>query len=453
MKESMGIDRKATLSVCLIVKNEERFLQDCLQSVRDVADQIVVLDTGSTDRTVQIAREHHAEVHSFKWCNDFAAARNASIQPATGDWVLWIDADERLMPASIAYLKDLDANEVAPVIGQVQINNKSNDDADVHISTAFRLFRNHKGISFYGIIHEQLTALNLQKVKTLRTKVQIEHLGYALEDDVTSQKLLRNGLLLEKQIKNQPNNAYAHFTLAQNYNLLKEPTKAIIHFEKAYALKQFKKELTATLLNVWSESCLQLGQTNRALDLAKRSVSLEKKQVGGHYLLYKIYKNSKDISRSLKAIQNMREGESYINDHGWQIGTDVLLGNEKLNFAQAELEAFAGNWPEATRLYGNLITARPEDIALKAVAGKMFLMGGKFAEAEGLLTTALQQDSSRLDILELLGILYIKTSYFDRAINIYEALHVQAPDNQQVSRRLAGLYVKTGAEDKAAMLL
>ena len=107
-------NRKPRLSVCMIVKNEERFLGQCLASVKDIADELIVIDTGSTDRTVEIAREHGAQVGHFEWCNDFAAARNASIAPATGDWILFLDADEELSPAEKQNLPALlDSDNVA----------------------------------------------------------------------------------------------------------------------------------------------------------------------------------------------------------------------------------------------------------------------------------------------------------------------------------------------------
>ena len=80
----------------MIVKNEEQFLDQCLAALDGVAHQIVVVDTGSTDRTVQIAKAHGAEVHHFDWCDDFAAARNFALEHARGDWVLVLDADEVL---------------------------------------------------------------------------------------------------------------------------------------------------------------------------------------------------------------------------------------------------------------------------------------------------------------------------------------------------------------------
>src|SRR5262249_7770815 len=99
---------KPRLSVCLITRDEEAFLARCLNSIRSVADQIVVVDTGSQDRTIQIAQQFGAEVYHFPWCDDFAAARNTALEHATGDWVLILDADEELIPqAKPALLAEL----------------------------------------------------------------------------------------------------------------------------------------------------------------------------------------------------------------------------------------------------------------------------------------------------------------------------------------------------------
>ena len=80
----------------MIVKDEEQFLGQCLESVKPIANQIVVVDTGSSDQTEAIAKSHGAEVHHFEWCDDFAAARNFALEHARGDWILILDADEIL---------------------------------------------------------------------------------------------------------------------------------------------------------------------------------------------------------------------------------------------------------------------------------------------------------------------------------------------------------------------
>lgn len=93
------------LSLCLIAKNEEKALPQCLNSVKDVVEEMVVLDTGSCDRTVEIARQFGAKVHHFTWCNDFSAARNEALKYVSGDWVLVLDADEILVPEIVPDLQ------------------------------------------------------------------------------------------------------------------------------------------------------------------------------------------------------------------------------------------------------------------------------------------------------------------------------------------------------------
>ena len=92
---------KCTVSLCMIVKDEELFLRDCLESIKNVIDQIVIVDTGSRDATIDIAKEYKASIYHFKWCDDFSAARQESIKHANCDWILYLDADERLRPESI----------------------------------------------------------------------------------------------------------------------------------------------------------------------------------------------------------------------------------------------------------------------------------------------------------------------------------------------------------------
>ena len=99
--------KKSTLSLCMIVKNEEKHLVKCLKSVRDVVDEMIIVDTGSTDKTIDIARVFGAKVFDFPWTGDFSAARNHSLAQATGDWILVLDADEVISARDFDELKAL----------------------------------------------------------------------------------------------------------------------------------------------------------------------------------------------------------------------------------------------------------------------------------------------------------------------------------------------------------
>jgi GT2 family glycosyltransferase/tetratricopeptide (TPR) repeat protein/glycosyltransferase involved in cell wall biosynthesis len=203
-------DKHATpaprLSVCLIAKNEERFLAQCLRSVRPLASQIVVLDTGSTDRTVQIAREHGAEVHSFAWCDDFSAARNAALEHAAGDWVLILDADEELMAGQAEVLaREI---QVSGVMGyRLPIIDRGREQEGR--SYVPRLFRNAPGLFFLGRIHEQaFSSIQVRchqwGLKHQLAKASLLHHGYAPDVVAERNKIERNRRLLERAVEELP---------------------------------------------------------------------------------------------------------------------------------------------------------------------------------------------------------------------------------------------------------
>lgn len=96
-----------TISLCMIVKNEESVLETCLSSVKNIVDEIIIVDTGSTDNTKSIAKKFNTKFYDFEWCNDFAKARNYSFSHATKDYILWLDADDILPEKDVEKLKNL----------------------------------------------------------------------------------------------------------------------------------------------------------------------------------------------------------------------------------------------------------------------------------------------------------------------------------------------------------
>ncbi|MEN9573772.1 MAG: hypothetical protein RL514_1627 [Verrucomicrobiota bacterium] len=194
------------LSVFIIAKNEERFLGQCLASIKGLADQLVVLDTGSTDRTVAIAQEHGAEVHHAVWEDDFSAARNAALAHCTGDWVMFLDADEELPPAEHAKLRaDLQAPGVLALRVRLQ-NAGLEDDGCCHVP---RVWRNAPGLFFYGRVHEQVFPSVLVKCEAwhLETRLgttTLRHHGYDPEVVKDRNKIARNLALLRRAVQELP---------------------------------------------------------------------------------------------------------------------------------------------------------------------------------------------------------------------------------------------------------
>jgi glycosyltransferase involved in cell wall biosynthesis len=206
--------RPQTVSVCMIVKDAQGTLYRCLDSVKAIADEIIICDTGSTDRTVEIAREYTDQVHLIPWEDDFAAARNRSIAKATKDWILWIDADEHLVGAGNVgkYLRDNMYN------GYVIRQHHHAIDAQFKPDVPVRLFRNNLRIRFFGCVHEHPeTALNEGVTPAVvLSDVHVLHDGYVTEG-IRRQRFLRNLPMLLKDRRRNPNRRLGLVFLERDY--------------------------------------------------------------------------------------------------------------------------------------------------------------------------------------------------------------------------------------------
>jgi tetratricopeptide (TPR) repeat protein len=206
-----------SISACLIVKNEEGCLERCLASLNALVSEIVVVDTGSTDRTVQIAQDFGAVLGHFAWNDDFSAARNAALDLATGDWILWIDADEEIEQHSIDAFKRA---VVRPHFGgfDIEIINYTEDRVGgnefQHCPT--RLFRRLPEIRFSGRIHEQVTPslIKLSMPWARLVGAKIFHYGYLPGELKRKNKIERTIGLLEKEIRENPSDPFQWFNLA-----------------------------------------------------------------------------------------------------------------------------------------------------------------------------------------------------------------------------------------------
>ena len=140
-------DGQPTISLCMIVKDEAEQIRDCLESVRAHVDQMIIVDTGSTDKTVEIATELGAEIYHYQWTNDFAAARNVSLEYAQSDWIIFLDADERIRSNQAIRLKECLYNTPNTVFAlSATIFNYASDEhheTEMSLHEQIRIFRNH----------------------------------------------------------------------------------------------------------------------------------------------------------------------------------------------------------------------------------------------------------------------------------------------------------------------
>lgn len=211
-----------TLAACLIVKNEEAVLPRCLDSVHELCDEIVVVDTGSTDRTVEIAKSYGARVGHFEWCDDFSAARNASLDLATSHWALWIDADEELTSESWNAIREgLIRNHFGGYYVRIVNLMDDENEANQYVHTPVRLFRRIPEIRFEGRIHEQV----LQDfdrhgfIAATLANATLRHYGYQPSIMAEKDKLNRTVTMLERETREHPRDAFHWFNLANAYSV------------------------------------------------------------------------------------------------------------------------------------------------------------------------------------------------------------------------------------------
>lgn len=208
-----------SMSLCVITKNEEHCIARCLSSVKDLVDEMIVVDTGSNDNTMKIAAQHGASIFSFPWIDDFAAARNYGISKAKSHWILVLDADELLAPISRKEL--LDFMESSPAEGYyfriysyLDHGNENTEDYVV------RLFKNIPEYRFIGAIHEQIAgSIQSSNVKDslVFAPFTIEHYGYLLKEVAGKHKFDRNTDLIRKALLKNPQDPFLHYCLGIEY--------------------------------------------------------------------------------------------------------------------------------------------------------------------------------------------------------------------------------------------
>jgi tetratricopeptide (TPR) repeat protein len=253
------------LSVCMIAKNEGAKLPTALRSVQRIADDIVVVDTGSTDDTAAVASSFGARVLSHPWGGDFSAARNVSIEAAEGSWILCLDADEYVPPDSeTKILKALAGDADAYFVRLESTVDSSAGRLFVHFFP--RLFRKTPGVKFEGRVHEQIfPALERAGLRVAQSDITIKHMGYSASRDEIRAKAKRNAELLARDVEANPDDALALFHLGEAHSMLEDFEQACQWYERALKAGRLPREVKAVVLQNHANSLVKLKRYDEAV--------------------------------------------------------------------------------------------------------------------------------------------------------------------------------------------
>lgn len=249
------------LSICTIMRNEEDFLGEFLDSVIPFVDEMILVDTGSLDRSVEIAKSRGVEPYYFEWCNHFSKARNFALEKATGDWILVLDVDDRMLPQTFELIR---ANLVSikedavyfPYVSLKHRNWKETISEVKAVQTRLMLFRNHKGYHYQNPVHEKIdTVIEAMGGSFAQLDSRVFHLGYA--DELSEQKAIRNKKLILENYADDPENPhYLHNYIALMWSA---DTEVYVLLKKAFSLSdQDGRYLAAQRILQWAD-CFGVG--------------------------------------------------------------------------------------------------------------------------------------------------------------------------------------------------
>jgi tetratricopeptide (TPR) repeat protein len=255
----------------MIVKNEEEMLPRCLKSVKDVVDEIIVVDTGSTDQTVEISKRFGAQVYHHAWEDNFSKHRNQSLGYARGEWFMYLDADEEIIDGTGSLIRTAIQNETADSITLEIISLYAGGKRSYH--TQQRIFRADKGIHFEGRIHNRIVGVR----KTRLYPIKVRHHGYNVEPKKAKLKHERRIRILTQEIQEDPDNPIHHHYLAASY--LSEPDyergaeEALLAVELAHKQGEAGNFVYAWTHYIAAASLYQLGRFEEARKICQSGMS------------------------------------------------------------------------------------------------------------------------------------------------------------------------------------
>lgn len=281
------------LSIAMIVKNEEKNLDRCLKSLKSLDNilnyEIVIVDTGSEDDTINIAKKYTNKVYKKLWTNNFAEMRNISIDYCKGDWILILDADEALENPKelIKFFKEGSHKKFNSAT--IKFNNMLSDKEDDYlIGTLVRLFKNVKDFSYEGRVHEQPKVI----APVALTNITLLHYGYSrVSYKLMQYKYKRNLQLLLKDLEEEKDLIYTHFQLAQTYGMANKKNEAFESASTALRLAKEKKNKSEYLYiyHFMAMELASIGNYERAIEISEEAISYSKEHLDFYYILAKGY--------------------------------------------------------------------------------------------------------------------------------------------------------------------
>nr|WP_285852341.1 glycosyltransferase family 2 protein [Robertmurraya korlensis] len=292
----------------MIVKNEEKVIERCLSTVSHLVDEVIVVDTGSTDRTKEIVSNYTSNIYDFKWVDDFSEARNFASSKASGEWILVLDADEYVDEDNFnLFVEQLRTNGETYDAYTAKILNFTGSFGENLVQNFHdRIYKNNGDIKYYRKIHEQFMHLHGKELNIGISNLLIFHSGYIKHTVQEKDKNKRNKELLEQEMEMGVTNAFDYFNFGNEYYSIGEFSKALDCYLKAYKQKRdFRLSWVSTTLVQIVICLMQLKRYNEALNVIRDAESIYQTSPEFPFLRGEIFYLRGQLDDAKKAFQEV----------------------------------------------------------------------------------------------------------------------------------------------------
>jgi len=457
-----SFDKRVSVSACLMVKDEEELLPGCLDSVRDWVEEIIVVDTGSTDRTVEIARSYGAKIFHQPWEGNFSKHRNYSIEQAGSDWIFIIDADERICREDVPQMLRLLSQSTAPVVAINVYNLYRDKNQSVTFLPSERFFKRDLNLRYHGIVHNQLKIP--ADIPILRAGVKLQHLGYDLSLEKMAQKVTRSQALLEKQLDENPENTFAMFNLAQLYRsgaqgfdkgkapiVLKWASRAV---ELTDPNKQKERHLHLMCLDQLAWTYFYLKDYDRALEFCQRALKIKPNYLDPLMLLGHIYCQRQEFETAFESYHNYLDAQIRFDDTQ-ETDPIILLhldSRANANYSMGVMAELTGDYDRAKKYYQETLKVNPDFLEANTLLGNIMLKENNLAEAERYFLRHLETGNKIRDAVLKLAFIKQQQKAYDQARDYYQRALDDFPEDREILTKFGEFFLETGRDAQAMEL-
>jgi glycosyltransferase involved in cell wall biosynthesis len=284
---------KYKMSICMIVRDEEKFINNCLKSLKPLIDlnlaELIVVDTGSIDNTIEIVKKYTNKIHFKQWNNDFSEARNYSISLAQGEYIFIMDADQEMEYSEVKKLIEVFTGIDYKKYNTYSLVYKNFTKEDLSEFTYFSLnliFKNDGYFKYEGKVHNQ----PVYKGPVKNLEIYMLHYGYIMTDDLKEKKFKRTATLLKKEIENDPENVYYIYQLSRSYEMHGDSKDAVIELGKYLSLMKTKKVNDSFKINYYHNATIiyfNAKQYDKCIYYCEKMKEIDKELIDCYYLMGK----------------------------------------------------------------------------------------------------------------------------------------------------------------------